>query len=99
ILPQRDSRVLLVPRSDQPLTLLEARGLQRSCDRSRAEKQIAFRRPAEVIDFTDGLRGWFRGRRDNERVDAGALQRDNLGIDRGLRGLIRSFLEKRCGVM
>ena len=80
-------------------TLLETRGLQRSGDRSRAEKQIAFRNPAEVIDLTDSLRGWFRGCRDDERVDACTLQRHNLGIDRGLGDFIRSFLDKRSGVL
>jgi hypothetical protein len=64
-----------------------------------AEKQIAFRGPADVIDFADGLRCGFRGCRDYQRIDAGSLQRDNLGIDRGVRDLLRNFLDERPGVL
>ena len=78
VLPARVRRILEVSGGDQSLRLLETRGLQRSFDRSRAEKQIAFRRPADVIDFADGLRGGLVGCRDNERINAGALQRDDL---------------------
>jgi hypothetical protein len=39
--------MLEISGGDQSLRLLESRGLQRCGDRSRAEEQIAFRRPAE----------------------------------------------------
>src|ERR1700722_5821191 len=56
-------------------------------------------RPAEDIDFADRLRGGLTGSRDNEGIDPGALQRDNLGIDRGLRDLVRNFLDEHSGTL